>query len=675
MRITQISHKGFKGLSRKVDVTHRNLLVTGGMGAGKSTLLEAVAITLDLPTRHGQTNMERLSPGSEWSVGLRFDGGPALERIFRRGKCSYYVDSMAVPAAQYKTRVAGITTAEPHHADLGAFLGLSGQKRAELFARLLEAGSETALKDLLRDGFDTWLEAELGTLDGFGDLLAMGEITAPPAGLLMRVKDEQNAYAQRAKDARGRLEHLNQTAAATPRAASLSEAQDSISEIDKTIGDLEGRKRSVEVDQERYTAAGKVLASARSEVDKAKAALKLAEAAVESIPSLEDSLGRARTARDEAAGNASAALSWVDSVQKTRDEAEVELGRVRERLELARKVANLDWNAMVMAEMHTVIEQASPLLKKLVHDTPALQDDLVGLVTGVVTTVLGLPPVWEAREKEAGSALEKAVKAVADRAKTADAAEDIAEKARVAVDDAVAKRAAAVAARDTIDAMRATVATSEEQVRSLEQSAARTAAVESTASLDEQVAALKARRTEWKVQIAAIQKALGIDGQIEAAKLDIARADMAVGVLKRLVELVQDARDQLLRESLAKVMAPFEERFGLLFGPDTRTSHHSEGSGRSTDFGFRVTRRGREVPMDMLSDGETVLTAAAFLSAMQAICGTQGSLLLLHDTGLDDTGMVGALNGLPKLGLDFAAIATSRVEDAGGRDEWQVVRL
>ncbi|MCL4220156.1 MAG: hypothetical protein KJZ65_02180 [Phycisphaerales bacterium] len=69
-------------------------------------------------------------------------------------------------------------------------------------------------------------------------------------------------------------------------------------------------------------------------------------------------------------------------------------------------------------------------------------------------------------------------------------------------------------------------------------------------------------------------------------------------------------------------------------GSSCTLAFNQDGSGRSSVFSFSIVRNGLSVPFECLSDGETVLTAAAFLSALQSIKTGPGTLLTLNTEGV-----------------------------------------
>src|SRR5690606_30107913 len=111
-------------------------------------------------------------------------------------------------------------------------------------------------------------------------------------------------------------------------------------------------------------------------------------------------------------------------------------------------------------------------------------------------------------------------------------------------------------------------------------------------------------------------------------------------------------RDDMVRARLAAVMDPFRQCFETIFDCDMGLDHQSRGEGRSTEFYFTINRRGVPVEFDLLSEGETVLTAAAFLTALQRIKSGPGTFLSLNAGELPLEGLRRLLRSVPKLGLD-----------------------
>lgn len=679
MRLVYACVDGIKGQKAGFEIEKKNLALVGPMGSGKTSVIDGISLALNLPTRHGSKSLDRLSPTGQWSVALAFEGAKhrRLERRMTRRGAQFFVDGRKVTASDYAEAVRDIVDVEPHHCSLDSFLGLSGQKRAELFSQILQSNDTTDLASIIRDQTNQSIEdlfrEELGdNLDLLGDTMeSLGRVTGTAADIAEGVRQEANAARTREQDSKIRYEGLVDRLSEMSHGMTHAEIQTKLSAADEELGRLKGQQREIEAQRDQYTAAQKVVEASKTAAAAAAERVEKLEAKIAERAEVEAEHEKAKAALDRA----SDAYGKIDEEVGILDQRREKIATRRTEVTTSLKMAQAIEDADIGIDPEWVKE-----LCRSTFGTTFEPDVLISFAMSVVTKGVAGGSVEELTATLAGIESEL----VAAKEQLAAARENLTTKDATmkelsAAIDAAARRLEAVeGAESEIDEAREAAGKADDERARVEQEASRVSVPADDEMLASQIQAAQEARDALATQQSELTERQAITGQVEEARLAVTASQATVVVLKRLVEIVQRARDAQVTSSLGEVMEPFRERFQVLFGDGVQVDHHSSGSGRSTEFYFTISRPGAVgVPLDLVSEGESVLTAAAFLSALQSIKEGPGSVLLLNDIGLDDRGCRVFAAGAPRLGLDFVGIASSRWDavDEEFREGWQIVDM
>lgn len=666
MRIVSLAYEGVKGQRKTLTFDKRCFAAIGPMGCGKSAALDALHLALNLPTPFGSTGLERLSPTGIWNVRLEVagDAGPTevqmlLEREMKRGRAGWRVNGIQVDRAEYEKSVAMVLEVEPHHVRLNEFLSLSGQKRAALFAGMLESPAVP-----LSQYLGVMPDELMGCL-GADMLPRLRAIRGTPAVVTDAVKALANEMNQRSRDSKARLEGLERKAAGVSHGRSVAQVQGEIQRIDTELGAVAERRKDAELQKSRYDAAKNVLSQAVQEEDRAGTALEKAKRSAGTLPELEAAIAAARKAIETAKEDESKYLAEEKEADKQAREAAAEWTALDNSVEMLGRIHNQPWNIDV-AWLAARMEEAWVGMSKVFS-----HDGAVKFARDVVTQAFGGEVATLKAKSEAASRREDVFDSKAAAARKA--VSEALSRLRTATQDenlAITKVAAANEAKDRIPACEADVVKAKAHREAMEREANTLHVGQDVRTIEGDETRLRQERKALATQLTELQEANAISGQVEEARLEVKKAELALGWFQELTDRVQRARDESVRTAMQAMWQPFRETFAAIFGQSIELAHESSGVGRSTEFTFSVPIKGRLVPLDMLSDGETALTAMAFLAALQKVKKGPGSILTLNAEALDAGGMALLLAGAPKLGMDFVMLTNNRLTSADIPAEW-----
>ena len=680
MKITHIGVDGIKGRTVGLDLSERCLLVTGPMGSGKSALLDGIRLALGVPTEHGTRGLERLSPNGTWKTSVEFDGGPVtrLERRCSGGKSQFFVNGAKSDKNEYANACAAMCGVDAHHADISAFLGLSGQKRAALFSKILEDGGDESVETALGKAIGSWLsdvsDAPMEVLDGIVRRLRV--IKGSPAHVAAAVREAVNDLTTTERDARTRLDGLISEQTNLTHGASTEGLKRQIGEIDERIGGFKARREKIESEKERYDAATRVLEQARTNESKSQQELTTALERIEG----KDKLASDTAEAEEKAQSAEAAIDAFDETHRKLEEQRKTLegtkaGLTRS-LSLVRNIVDAEWSI----DDEWLDEEWAELGGRLEADLPETDDDrrkiIVEFAREVVLESMGgnvekiESEIAEVETKissvasDIRSSEETLQQSQADVAKLQEAATKLRTELK-AVEDL----------ESSIPELRQAVEDAAKKRAELESSVQQSSATESDDTLAAQIATAEGEKATLQEQLRELERHSALAGQVERGRLDLAKDEARLHAAKRIDEVVQTWRNTSTQERLSALLGPFDEAVAKVFGSGMSLAHNLEGTGRSTTFDFEAVRNGVKVPIDLLSDGETTLMAMAFLVALQQIDEVPGTLLTLNTEPLDVRGVGMMLESAPKLGMDLVAVANNRMEGIEVPDGWQVVDM
>lgn len=689
MLIKFIGVDGVKGVTTNFSVGSRRLLLTGKMGAGKSAVIDGVHLALCLPTRFGQTGLDRLSPTGNWSVELEFAGDDPVRRLERslvRNKARFIVNGLQVDRDEYEEACRRVLNVEPHHVSLSEFVGLSGQKRAALFAAMFEV-AETDVAGLLAskgisDVASVLRQAALDVDPAhFGATIArVGTMRGAPATLVEAVRQQLNDSTAAERDAKTRLEGLVRRQSQVSHGMSPVDIKARLQAIDEQLGTLRARKKDIELTRQRHEAAQKVVSQAQGAVHQATQQVQAAEA----LEADGDNRMRTFAATAKQLNELGARIQQRDTdgqaIAERRQQAADLIDQIKRSAKLCDEITGREWN-VDQAWLGAEFEQLMEDLEVAAEPTPARLAAVMKFSKEVVTEVLGgARPVLEAKLTEAQSALAAVdeqlrahKKEVDDQAAKKKELERVRDEQKKALDEA----AQAVV---NLPAMRDAVIKREQERVDVESKLGQLAVAEDEAMLDAQIEAETKTREGLATQLTELEDSKAVSGQVEDQRVEVAKAEAVVLGLKALLDLCQSVRDQVVKDQLASQMSPFRDAFRAFFGRDVSPQFVSSGQGRSTEFGLTISHRsGVRVPLDLLSDGETVLAAASFLTALQLI-RKAGTFLSFNSEALDDGGLQCLIGGLAGMKLDFAVVANNRGAafaqgNPGSVQGWQVIDM
>jgi DNA repair exonuclease SbcCD ATPase subunit len=683
MKITYISVSGVKGVSASLNLKHQNLLIGGPMGSGKSALIDGVRMALAMPTPFGETGLDRLSPSQEWSVQICFEGGRVrmLERSMRRGKAAWSVNGMKVDKSEYAEAVKEVIDVEPHHVSLDEFINLSGQKRAAMFAAMLESASSQGVNDLLAEAHKTSL-AQLATefeVDLSSVIQKMRAIAGTPAQLCDGLRAIANGVKSDVGDCKTRLEGLIREQSLSSVSMSPVEVGAAVQKIDEQLGGLRARKQAIADGRDQYEAAAKLVTRAGGAVQKAKDALAAAQKLSDGLAEAQAALGRA----EAECNDATAALAAIEADGVKLGDAAQELSEEAKKLkrgkEIVTEMFRQEWKVDPEWLDEEIRDKLLPILGDGVVISGHTHEAVIAIAKEIAAEVMG------------GDAVKLQEKIDANRSATAAHQEKVRaydvslrqgrERHRTAIGAADAARKAlkdATAAAEQLPALQADVESCDAERARLEQAVQRTAAADDEAAIDGEIQSLTTERARLAGISRKLEESNAITGQVQVARKAVAAAEQAKAFADRVLEMAQRYRDNGVKDKLAQVMEPFTRSFKAVFGDAVQLKHRSGGNGRTTEFDFLIERRGIEVPFDLLSDGETILTAAAFLAALQSIKPGPGRFLSLNTEALDGEGLKALLRAIPSLGFDTVLIANNRADQhlySMNTDRWQYIDM
>lgn len=668
MRIVSLAYEGVKGQRKTLTFDKRYFAALGPMGCGKSAALDALHLALNLPTPFGSTGLERLSPNGIWNVRLEVagDAGPTevqmlLEREMKRGRAGWRVNGIQVDRAEYEKSVAMVLEVEPHHVRLNEFMSLSGQKRAALFAGMLEAPAVSLSEEHLKQPISDETMACLGA-----DMLPrLRAIRGTPAALTDAVRALVNDMTQRSRDSKARLDGLERKAAGVSHGRSVGQVQAEIQRIDTELGAVAERRKDAELQKGRYDAAKNVLAQAIQEEERATTALDKARKSANTLPELGAAIAAARKAIEAAKLDENKFLAEEKEAEKAARDAAAEWTSLDNAVDMLKRIHSQPWSidtAWLKAKMEATFVGMSDTLS---------HEGAVKFARDVVTQAFGGEVETLKKKSEEASRREDVMDSKAATARKA--VSDALARLRSATQDenaAIVKMSAANEANFRLPACEADVSRAKTHREAMEREANTLHVGQDVRTIEGDETRLRQERKALAAQLTELQEANAISGQVEEARLEVKKAEVGLTWFQDLSDRVQRARDESVRTLMQAMWQPFRETFAAIFGQPIELAHESSGVGRSTEFTFSVPIRGRLVPLDMLSDGETALTAMAFLAALQKVKKGPGSILTLNAEALSVEGMALMLAGAPKLGMDFVMLTSNRLKCAEVPAEW-----
>jgi chromosome segregation ATPase len=693
MKITGVRANGVRGQSVDIKIDSSLTAVVGKMGSGKSTVLDSIALCLLVPTKYGSQGLDRLSPTGAWAVDMSFDDPEVrtLRRSVGRTGSAHAVNGRKVSAKEYAEAVKKLLDVEPYHCNLGEFLGMSGQKRSEMFGKALEAGTHKTVAEVLEAvgamGVDELFRAELGdetvAEGGVAEIIdRLTSISGTPTALVDGVRQVAAEANQDDNKATTSYERLVEQSGGISHGMDAPELEARIQEADKEIGGIEASIRDIERDRERYDEAAKLVESKKRDVERLHeevARLEVSAAEYGDPSAINESYEAAMAAVESQKEVVAAHRKDCEQCNENWLVEREALSVAKSKLDSAKKLSSVDRSGIDRKWVLSQYCELAGIPDCIAHEENEATGSLFnGVVDFAIRVVQGIHGGTEedlaaeyARRDSAAAAAQQAYAASKDNLE--DAERVLLDKQDVAQDAAKRLEAARKVAIDLPEA-RAKAQAAAEDLAPLNQALSRTAVPEDEAVLTDQVAALEEVRSSLRKQLQELQDNNAIVGQIEEARLRKAVASAAAKVVKEVLGMVQNWRDAEVGRAIEGVMAPFSDRFKAMFGDGTEVFQQTIGTGRTTEFNFSISRGGTHVPLDLLSDGEAVLASAAFLTALQSLKPGPGSLLLIHDTGLDDEGCERFMSAALSLGVDHIFIATSRVAAESVGAGWQVVQ-
>ena len=688
MQITRIGVDKVRGVTAQIEVTERNLLLVGEMGSGKSAVIDAVRLALGQPTGYGDRGLDRLSPDGQWLSKVEFADGAVrtIERGMKRSRQHFKINGRAVDQKEYREKLASVIDLEPHHVMLEEFMGLSGQKRAGLFSAMLEDETVYKIDDVVQ-GIHNHDTRELFRRE-VGDshmayvesaIARLLEICGSPTELMAALKDEQNLVGHELRDARTRVDDLTeQQQSRLSHGQTGEEIKNKIQQIDEQLGGMKQRVSDLDLLRERYDAAMDLVNNAQSDVDKLRKSLDEARELAGQREACADAL---KSYDNKAAGLRSrleSARTEAVQLAEQRDAKMAEIETLRRGKHLIEELLHTKWEVddqWLNEEFRSFLADTG--LDVSVGSTVGMdcKEEILKFTREVVTEILGgSTQVIDTKLAGATSALESMQRQVEDADEVLGSLDTQMAGAEQDVSTAKENLSKAVEAADKILVIEAEIESKDRERAELHQKAQQSAPPEDEATIRGQEKSLKDERKLLADQLKEYEASNALTGQLEEARYRSTAAETVCEVMKVLADIVQRWRDEGVAKRLAEAMGPFNEAFAHMFGSDVNLRHHSDGSGRSTEFFFTINRHGSDVPFDLLSDGETVMAAAAFLSALQRMKETPGSMLSMNTEPLSDMGLAHVIHKAPKLGFDFVMLSNNHgvPDEIGG---WQVVKM
>lgn len=682
MQVTRIGVHGLRGLRGEIELSARQVLLTGDVGAGKTTVMEALRVVAGLPTRMGETDRQRHSPTGDWAVSAEIDGKSFMRTCGKKNSQS--VAGVDVTASAYRDLIAEVAGLDINVPDLSSFLALSGQSRAQFFASLLDCGVHEfhhAVQMATTLTLAQFAGAAVGP-DGpavekcLGERYQVGGVRGTPADVCERMRDIANRAVREEKDLRTHYEELHRTD--LPTAEDLAILKRKLEDNTLRRGELDAAVKKVDEEARRYRAAQDMVAAADRGID----TMKRAEAHVADV------LVKARSGRESLGKQLAAKREEIKACTAAIDANAAELQPVRAR------AAELDANPTSSSAARLMEESLEPVS--------------TDLVLGAWSAAFGDAPFVQA-EKFAAVALEKLVRPwlALQAEKTAVRAQ--AERAELAELELVVERLSGKGG--TLWASVETMEREEQDLRRRCESAD-SAIADLVRDLEKAPGELEgALRRRNELAAAAQQTGTGTDPETAGAELGTlqqeatslrerirqaesvkamqatrqrARADMlaaqaVVKVTKPLQEKLQEWRDRETVQAMEKVMGPFRSFLLAACGRDMSPKLICHGAGRAAVFDLTVTdQRGYEVSIDSLSQGQTVMVAAAFCRAMLEIMGARSKVLTLEGAPLDEDCLNALMLALPALGFDLVLLESNRPPaplemERAIAEGWQVV--
>lgn len=690
MHIESLSLHGFKGLRGEVKFTSNRVIAIGPVGAGKTSLLQALRILCGLPTALGESNLGRFGIAGGWSAEVSIDGKRFGRSFAPRGD-SRMVQGVQTAVANYQALLGSTGLGAVPDVDLGDFLALSGQKRAEMFSGLVGSDSftlEAAVKQATGVDFSTFAGTVVGN-DAEHIRLDYVDCNAlvTPSDLCDHVRDMVNQQARGAKEATAVYQNL----CASPAVSGEDPAavQTELGTENQKLGAAQSRKGEANAERDRAQAARNLLQSTDQSIS----------AAEKSIERLRVSAGERRTEAERLEGQIGKLSEGIEPLHKRIEELQNQKGAVIERCEKAT-------HAYSVAQSNSSRARGASGLRSVSDLTPIPVEAVFAMTRHLSVTVpadfdaeqmgkdlvkIIVHPWLEAQAAFMTKAAEEAKAAV----ETAEAEMNAANVARAEyanelrqaqrqleqLEDRIrttrneAATAASGSARNLEDAAEAERQLEIQRRRRNEMAAStqQTAVTTDIEALDAEIEGLTESIGKIRTRLSAAEKGRQAAGQRERARLEMLIAEAKVKVFKALLERLQAWRDRIMGERMTKVMTPFQKRMNLVFGKESGVALRSVGVGRATVFDFDVIPHNIPVPLENLSAGETALAAAAFLAAMHEFTGSKAKILTMDAEALDRPSLHRLMTAIPSLGFDFAMLTSNRTMPEDVPEGWQVV--
>lgn len=662
MKIEQIRIDGFKNHARTIiDLEQPNLALLGDGGAGKTSVIEAFRICLGLPTKWGDKNLQRLSPTGVFTVSVKIDG-----RTFARTvgeKSTYSINGKVVQQIAYAVEV-GKLGFDPNTVDLTGFLSLSGQKRAELFSQLLSTKSYT-LGEAVEIATGMTLAEYAVTVVGQplqGDL---GEAEGTPSVIVESVRNLANAARAQEKQVSAHYQQLIKQPGYEGEA--LEVLKEHLARLNKRSGELASELKNLDDVVRMKESAKRSVAAIDAEIQ-AKTKARDAVANTE-IPGYQKQILDSEKVRTEALAELTDLKSKIEEMGSRVAEAELAADKPRP----ITGVGHIETFASVPATaMDAFYKQFMP------RDGENDEDN-------AILVELVIKPWLEAQREQDKKAVEDwsaEVSRNAETLRTLRASLKSLETSQLQAKTRVHHAAT------TIDSVKISITSAENRIKAADADIAKCQARRTDtvaeaqkvlvgadrASILQEIELIATETKDVEQKLRTAEAASAAAGQIDKARVSQLRAEQAVKVLDELMGSLQQWRDAVLAEQIAKVTAPLRAALELIYGDGVELGLKSDGTGRSTVFDLTFRRGGVDVPLEMLCGTEMCLVGVAFLAAIYSMHNSPARILTIDAEAPDSDSLQAMMSAIPKLGFTLAVVSTNRPVILSTQD-WQEVRF
>lgn len=618
--ISRVGMRGFRGQTRAVDLEKQCVLLQGPVGAGKTSILLAILMVAGLPTPLGAKNLAAFSPTGQWEIEADVKGQTFTWRYDQKAGSAYLNGPIGrvVPckADRFAINLKRDLDLEPHHVDLGAFAELSGPKRAQLFAAIL-SGEPVSIEDAVKSSTDETLGALAERVAGTDAAEAVWPTIPPslPGPLCDQVNSWLVGIQGQRRTAANEVGSAQRAEVAAPADPAALRAK--VAEINQKMGKLTSDIEASESIARAYEAAETLCKNKESGIAVLRANLEAARRTNGELPALKSKLAELES--KAAAGIAPRDAATLEGVNT----------RVADTL---------------CALKHDEIQKLAPKDEYKSDVFVAGFDTCLGKVRDLVAEMI-------TQEEDRKAAASQRV--IDDTKRSVEASERV------------------VA---TIPERERTLKEAEDQLVAMREQKQRMQVPADVSLLKTEKEALEVDRREVNASIAAAEQQQAAVARMQTAREQLAKLEVQEKIGRALYEAVCSYRDAQTSIRVAQVTAPMGVKLTALFGRDVNVEFRIVGEGRAQQVDILVNLKDSPVRFQDLSAGESILVAAAFLSTLQGLKGTPGTMLLLEGNALDGPSMQTFLEKAPELGMDLLMVATNNTNIVAG-EQWQTVSL